>query len=166
MNTISSYYDICWEDGVGMSVPRSSGGVSHPTAQEWGTWPALFSIPVGSGARRYKIGAIAVPHLIEQPCLKAEGVPVLAREFQVNDFPNIQISIGLETDAGFADVGAGPILRNLIQQTLAADPHGHVDQYAVSPAPLERKRSGCQRRKVLRDRVPHSEIIGKISGSL
>ena len=27
----------------------------------------------------------------------------------------VQIGIGLETDAGFADVGAGPILRNLIQ---------------------------------------------------
>ncbi len=39
----------------------------------------------------------------------------MAREFQVHDFPNIQIGIGLETDAGFADVGAGPILRNLIQ---------------------------------------------------
>src|SRR5664280_683446 len=59
----------------------------------------FFSIPVGSGTRRYKIGAIAVPHLIEQPCLEAEGGPVLAREFQVNDFPNIQIGIGLETDA-------------------------------------------------------------------
>src|ERR1039458_3430134 len=77
----------------------------------------FFSILAGSGTRRYKIGAIAVPHLIEQPCLEAEGVPVLAREFQVNDFPNIQISIGLETDASFADVGAGPILRNLIQRS-------------------------------------------------
>jgi hypothetical protein len=90
----------------------------------------------------------------------------MAREFQVHDFPNIQIGIGLETDTGFADVGAGPILRNLIQQTLAADSHGHVEHYPVSPAPLGRKKSGCQRRKVPRDRVPHFEVIGKISGSL
>src|SRR5664279_1143715 len=100
---------------LGCLCPALADGYPIPPPKNGACGPRFFSIPVGSGTRRYKIGAIAVPHLIEQPCLEAEGGPVLAREFQVNDFPNIQIGIGLETDAGFADVGAGPILRNLIQ---------------------------------------------------
>jgi hypothetical protein len=81
-----------------------------------GTRPSAFlSVLAGSGTRRYKISAIAVPHLIEQPYLEAEGGRLLVAEFHLHDFPNIQTGLGLETEAGFAEVGADPFLRLLIQ---------------------------------------------------
>ena len=106
-----------------------------------------------------------VSHLIKQPYLEAKGGRVLVAELQVNAFPNIQTGLGLETDAGVADVGADPISRNLAQYTLVNDPHRHVDPYPVLPAPLVRNKSGCRRRRVWRNRVLHSGVIGKNSAS-
>ncbi len=84
-----------------------------------------------------------VRHLIKEPYLEAKGGRFLVAEFQFNDFPNIQTGLGLETDAGVADVGADPLLSNLTQYPLVNDLHRHVDPYPVLPAPLVRNKSGC-----------------------
>ena len=39
----------------------------------------------------------------------------MVAEFYLHDFSNIQAGLGLETEAGFAEVGAGPFCRLLIQ---------------------------------------------------
>lgn len=107
-----------------------------------------------------------LPHLIKQPYLEAKGGRFLVAEFQFNDFPNIQTGLGLETDAGVADIGADPLLSNLTQYTLVNDPHRHVDPYPVLPAPLVRNKSGCRLPGVWRNGVLHSPIIGKNFASL
>jgi len=71
---------------------------------------------------------------------------VFLSELQVNDFPNIQVNIRLEGDAGFADVRAHTILGNHVYDPLADDAHWYADSYAVFPAPLEWKQSGFRHR--------------------
>jgi hypothetical protein len=39
----------------------------------------------------------------------------MVAEFYLHDFSNIQAGLGLETEAGFAEVGADPFCRLLIQ---------------------------------------------------
>ena len=121
----------------------------------------------GSRTRRYESAAVAISHLIKQPYSEAEGGRIPVPEFQVNNFPNVQTSRGLEADAGFADVGADPLSGNLVQQALVSDTHGHMDLYPGSPMRCSHgRKSSRPRGKVLRNCAPHCGVIGNKSDGL
>ncbi len=71
----------------------------------------LALIDVGAAATRCETTAITLPDLIEQSHPVTGAISVFQLELQFHNFSNEQIGVGLEADAGLANVSAHALCR-------------------------------------------------------